>query len=80
EVTEHADDYEAERRALESCVQKLDPAQRKLLDAAYAPGARIDALAAEAGRSAMSFYKALHRIRLALMNCTKRLLAQEGLS
>jgi RNA polymerase sigma-70 factor (ECF subfamily) len=80
EVTEHADDYEAERRALESCVQKLDPAQRKLLDAAYAPGARIDALAAEAGRSAMSFYKALHRIRLALMNCTQRLLAQEGLS
>lgn len=80
EVTGHADAYEAERRALESCVEKLDPAQRKLLDAAYAPGARIDALAAEAGRSPMSFYKALHRIRLALMNCTQRLLAQEGLS
>lgn len=80
EVTEHADVYEAERRALESCVEKLDPAQRKLLDAAYAPGARIDALAAAAGRSPMSFYKALHRIRLALMNCTHRMLAQEGLS
>jgi len=80
EVTEHADAYEAERRALEACVEKLDPAQRKLLDAAYAPGARIDALAAAAGRSPMSFYKALHRIRLALMNCTKRILAQEGLS
>ncbi len=80
EVTEHVDTYEAERRALESCVEKLDPAQRKLLDAAYAPGARIDVLAAEAGRSPMSFYKALHRIRLALMNCTQRMLAQEGLS
>ncbi len=80
EVTEHADAYEAERRALESCVEKLDPAQRKLLDAAYAPGARVDALAAEAGRSPMSFYKALHRIRLALMNCTQRILAQEGLT
>lgn len=80
EVTEHADVYEAERRALEACVAKLDPAQRKLLDAAYAPGARIDALAAAAGRSPMSFYKALHRIRLALMNCTQRLLAQEGWS
>ena len=80
EVTEQADTYEAERRALESCVEKLDPAQRKLLDAAYAPGARIDALAVEAGRSPMSFYKALHRIRLALMNCTQRLLAQEGIS
>jgi len=80
EVTERADAYEAERRALEACVEKLAPAQRKLLDAAYAPGARIDALAAEAGRSAMSFYKALHRIRLTLMTCTQRLLAREGLS
>ena len=80
EVADHADAYEAERRALESCVEKLTPAQRKLLDAAYAPGARIDALAAVAGRSPMSFYKALHRIRLALMDCTQRLLAQERLS
>jgi RNA polymerase sigma-70 factor, ECF subfamily len=80
EVTEHADVYEAEREALEACVEKLAPAQRKLLEAAYAPGARIDALAEAAGRSPMSFYKALHRIRLALMNCTQRLLAREGLS
>lgn len=80
EVSEHADAYEAECRALQSCVEKLNPAQRKLLDAAYAPGARIDALAAQAGRSAMSFYKALHRIRLALIDCTQRMLIQEGLS
>jgi RNA polymerase sigma-70 factor (ECF subfamily) len=80
EVSEHVDAYEAERRALESCVKKLDAAQRKLLDAAYAPGARMDALAIAAGRSPMSFYKALHRIRMALMDCTQRLLAQEALS
>ncbi len=80
EVLEHADAYEAERRALESCVAKLDIAQRKLLDAAYAPDVRIDVLAAAAGRSPMSFYKALHRIRLALMECTQRMLAQEGLA
>ena len=77
EVTEHADAYEKERRALEHCVGMLATAQRKLLDAAYAPGARIDALAAAAGRTPMSFYKALHRIRLALMNCTRRVLAEE---
>jgi RNA polymerase sigma-70 factor (ECF subfamily) len=77
EVTEHADAFEQERRALEHCVGKLDAAQRKLLDAAYAPGARIDGLAAAAGRTPMSFYKALHRIRLALMNCTQRVLAEE---
>ncbi len=80
EVSDHVDAYDAERRALEACVEKLDPAQRKLLEAAYAPGARIDDLARAAGRSPMSLYKALHRIRLALMNCTQRVLAQEGLS
>ncbi len=80
EMTEHADAYEAERRALEVCVEKLDHAQRKLLDAAYAPGARMDDLARAGGRSPMSIYKALHRIRLALMNCTQRVLSQERLS
>ena len=80
EVTENADAYEAERQALDECIGRLGAAQRKLLDAAYAPGARIDALAAAAGRSPMSFYKALHRIRLALMDCTQRALALEGLA
>ena len=80
EVTENADAYEAERQALDKCIGKLDAAQRKLLDAAYAPGARIDELAAAAGRSPMSFYKALHRIRLALMDCTHRVLARDGLA
>jgi RNA polymerase sigma-70 factor (ECF subfamily) len=79
EVTDHADSYEAERRALDECLGKLGDAQRKLLDAAYAPGARMDHLAEAVGRSAMSFYKALHRIRLALMDCTQRVLAREGL-
>jgi len=79
EVDENADAYEAERKALDECVGKLGTAQRKLLDAAYAPGARIDALAADAGRSAMSFYKALHRIRLVLMECTQRVLAREAI-
>ena len=80
EVSEEVDAYEAERWALESCVEKLNIAQRKLLAAAYAPGARIDSLAEAAGRTPMSFYKALHRIRLALMDCTQRALAQEKLS
>jgi RNA polymerase sigma-70 factor, ECF subfamily len=80
EVADHADAYEAERRALDACMQKLTSAQRRLLDAAYAPGARIDALAVAAGRSAMSFYKALHRIRLLLMDCTQRTLSKEELA
>ena len=80
EVSDEVDALEAERWALESCVEKLNIAQRKLLAAAYTPGARIDSLAEAAGRTPMSFYKALHRIRLALMDCTQRALAQEKLS
>lgn len=80
EVADHADAYEAERHALDECVGKLDAAQRKLLEAAYAPGVRIDLLAEGMGRSPMSFYKALHRIRLGLMDCTQRVLAREGLA
>jgi RNA polymerase sigma-70 factor (ECF subfamily) len=80
EATEEADVFAAERNALVECLGKLDSARRELVEAAYAPGARIDALAAGAGRSPMSFYKALHRIRLALMDCTQRVLAREGLA
>lgn len=80
EVTKEADDFEAERVALDECLGKLEAAQRRLLEAAYAPGVRMDELAASLGRSPMSFYKALHRIRLALMDCTQRVLKREGIA
>jgi RNA polymerase sigma-70 factor (ECF subfamily) len=80
EVADSADAYEAEREALDECLGKLDSAQRKLLEAGYAPGVRMDELAASLGRSPMSFYKALHRIRLALMDCTQRVLKREGIA
>lgn len=80
EVTSEVDAFEAEREALDECLGKLDAAQRKLLSAAYAPGVRMDELAISLGRSPMSFYKALHRIRLALMDCTQRVLKREGIA
>jgi RNA polymerase sigma-70 factor (ECF subfamily) len=80
EITDEAGAYETERMALDECLGKLDPAQRKLLEAAYAPGVRMDDLAASMGRSPMSFYKAVHRIRLALMDCTQRVLRREALA
>lgn len=75
-----ADAFEAERSALERCLQKLPEPQRVLVATAYERGARIDELAARMGRTAMSLYKTLHRIRLALIDCTRRELAREGLS
>jgi RNA polymerase sigma-70 factor (ECF subfamily) len=70
---------DAQHEALEECLGKLPADQNKLVRAAYAPGVRIDQLAAQQGRSAMALYKTLHRIRLALVECTRAVLAREEL-
>jgi RNA polymerase sigma-70 factor, ECF subfamily len=80
EAEQSAPLLEAEREALERCLQKLPEAQRAIVSAAYERGARIDDLAARLGRTAMSLYKLLHRVRLALIECTQRELAREGQS
>lgn len=77
---EQSDELEAERRALGTCLQRLREDQRQLVQAAYAPGVKIDDLAAQLGRTAMALYKTLHRIRLTLMDCTRRVLAREELT
>jgi RNA polymerase sigma-70 factor (ECF subfamily) len=76
-VEEQSETLEAERRALDRCLQKLPDRQRQLVQAAYAPGTRIDQLASQIDRSAMALYKNLHRIRLALLDCTRQELASE---
>ncbi|NCF89057.1 MAG: sigma-70 family RNA polymerase sigma factor [Verrucomicrobiaceae bacterium] len=66
-----------EERALEICLEKLPERQRELVEVAYAPGVRIDELAREAGRTPMSLYKTLHRIRMALADCIEGFLKRE---
>ena len=79
-VLEQSDTLEAERHALTECLRKLPENQRRLVETAYAPGVKIDQLARESGRTAMALYKTLHRIRLLLMECTRRELSTEGLT
>ena len=79
-VLEQADTREAERRALDACLQKLPDDRRQLVQAAYAPDARIDQLARQLGRTSMALYKTPHRIRLTLMDCTRRVLQTEELA
>lgn len=76
EAEKAAADTTAEAQALEQCLEKLLPAQRELVYAAYSPGIRIDDLAKAAGRSPMSVYKVLHRLRITLMGCIRKSLAQ----
>jgi len=71
---------ELRRQALEVCLEKLPPAQREIVLAAYQPKTRIDMLARQRGQTAMSLYKLLHRIRLALLECIDRNCVVEGVS
>lgn len=72
--------HEAQREALETCLQKLPEPQRTLVLAAYAKGTRMDELAQRRGQTAMSLYKVLHRIRQALLECVRRTIVREELT
>jgi RNA polymerase sigma-70 factor, ECF subfamily len=65
------------REALEGCLEKLPATQRELVLTAYTKGTRIDELAVKRGLTPMALYKLLHRIRLALLECVQRKLADE---
>jgi RNA polymerase sigma-70 factor, ECF subfamily len=66
-----------QREALEGCLQKLPATQRELVLTAYTKGTRMDDLATRRGQTPMAFYKLVHRIRQALLECVRRSLAQE---
>jgi RNA polymerase sigma-70 factor (ECF subfamily) len=81
EAATHGQQDRGEKRALERCLAKLPKMQRSLVEAAYEPGARIDELARQSGRTPMALYKALHRIRMTLADCIqKSLKREEGLA
>lgn len=67
-----------ELQALDHCIQRLQPPQRELITACYAPGVTINTVAGQMGRSATSLYKALNRIRLGLLECIATSLAVGG--
>ncbi len=69
-----------EREALARCLKKLPEKQRQLIAAAYQRDVRVSELAERLGRTAMSLYKALHRIRETLAECVRREVLTEGRS
>jgi RNA polymerase sigma-70 factor (ECF subfamily) len=69
-----------QREALDDCLLKLPDSQRKLALSAYTRGVRMNELAAQLGKTPMSLYKLLHRIRQTLLECVRRKLAQEELA
>ena len=78
EMGREGDDLAAARhRALERCVERLNPAGRAMVKAYYRPGAAGGEVAEQFGRSVDALYKALSRIRKTLHDCIQaRLKAQ----
>jgi RNA polymerase sigma-70 factor (ECF subfamily) len=77
EADEAAEDLASQREMMERCLKKLPESQQALIAAAYDHGTRIDHLAGRLGRTPMSLYKRLHRIRMALLECVTREMARE---
>ena len=66
--------------ALEACFEKLPPARRELVMAAYTPGTSQKDLARQLGRTEGSLYQLLSRIRQELWRCVELTLAKEAAS
>jgi RNA polymerase sigma-70 factor (ECF subfamily) len=82
-ANESAQDEErlsAQREALEGCLERLPKQQRAVIMAAYAPDVGIQSAAKQSGRTVAAFYQWLHRVRLQLLECTRRALGREGLA
>jgi RNA polymerase sigma-70 factor, ECF subfamily len=54
---------------LQTCLDKLPPDDRVLIERRYEPGVRVDVMAAELGRPVNSVSKSLGRIRQTLWRC-----------
>ena len=69
---------EAERRALEPCLEQLAAGQRELIMAAYTSGVKITGVAERLGTTPGSLYMRLNRIRRRLLLCIEHRLRQEN--
>jgi RNA polymerase sigma-70 factor, ECF subfamily len=61
-----------EAEALDLCMGKLSTEDRELLDLRYEPGATVEGIARQVGRSTKAVYNALGRIRTWLLECVER--------
>jgi len=71
-----SDDHQAKFDALEHCRAKLSPTDQDLLQRRYQSKATLASVAADLGRSEAGCYKAMARIRQALLACIQKTLAQ----
>jgi RNA polymerase sigma-70 factor, ECF subfamily len=71
-------DLECRLKHLESCVDKLPEEQRSLIEGYYYHRRSIEQLSEGSGRTIAATYKALQRIRQALLMCVEQAAKLEG--
>lgn len=76
ERVQHVRQWSPRLEALETCMEKLDPAGRELVDAIYMQGTDVTTMARERGRAPQTIYNKLNFIRRALAECVQRRMAE----
>jgi DNA-directed RNA polymerase specialized sigma24 family protein len=77
EAEEISADHSNREKALNSCLQKLLPAQQELIQVSYSQGISIKEAANRVGRTPTGLYKALARIRKNLHGCVQNAIKSE---
>ncbi|MEM9280235.1 MAG: sigma-70 family RNA polymerase sigma factor [Verrucomicrobiota bacterium] len=75
ELPARANELDHKREALQSCMQKLKPAERDLIQHRYFEGTPLNDYSATINRSVGSLKVTLHRIRNRLLRCVESKLA-----
>lgn len=71
------DKSESERRAVESCLRKMQRDDRRLVLSVHSPGQSIALIAAESGEQARRLYSKVNVLRKLLLECVQTQLAGE---
>ncbi|MAS95769.1 MAG: RNA polymerase subunit sigma-70 [Verrucomicrobiales bacterium] len=77
---ERSEGSEARLAALRKCVSKLPEKQKELVELRYRPGASVQKIAADQGKTEGAISQALLRIRQALQQCVEKRLTSEGMA
>jgi RNA polymerase sigma-70 factor (ECF subfamily) len=78
EFVESSELYEARTAALQSCLEKLDECDRKIIEARYRDGGTIQKVADEFRRPVSTLYKIVARIRDRLYMCIEGTIARQS--
>ena len=74
---ENLDRRDAERQAMESCLQRMDEDQRRLVLSVHLPGESIARIAAETGQKARRLYSRVNTLRKLLLSCVEQRIAED---